>query len=127
MTDKPKRTPPDFIKALIAAFRAKGSTVEEYTVGDDGSLIPLNNENALKLIHREVDIDLVNAMQQWFNSQQVKQLTVMSSLAFMMANEIYNETRSDEEACAISSDYEKYIHQTVHALRAEFGPPKKSK
>lgn len=124
MNDKSSQ---DFIKRLIAMLRVSGAKIEEYEVQPDGSLKPINSgeTNPSKLIHSCVDMGMVRALEQWFESQSATQGQVFSCLAFMLANEIYQETDSDEQACTISTNYERYIHQTVHILRDTYGPPKK--
>lgn len=127
MTD-PRPKAPDFVQSLIAMLRGKGVEIDEFQVQPDGSLKPIrsiSDKEALRLIHDKVNLDLVNALQQWFVSQDTSMLEVYASTAYFLAYQLYLETDSEEEACVISDDYGRYLHATAHLLYQHNGPPKK--
>lgn len=129
MNDKPRpRGAPDFIQSLIAMMRHKGMQIDEFQVQPDGSIEPvksISDKEALRLIHDKVNLDLVNALQQWFVSQDTTMLEVFASTAYFLAYELYRETETEEEVCIVSDDYGRYIHATTHLLYRHNGPPKK--
>lgn len=127
MTD-PRPKAPDFIQSLIAMLRGKGMEIEEFQVQKDGTLKPvrsISDKEVLRLIHEKVNLDLVNALQQWFVSQDVSMLEVFASTSYFLAYQLYRETNSEEEACVISDDYGRYLHATAHLLYQHNGTPKK--
>jgi len=132
MTDKPDPAK-SFLQALLKALGAKPNgmdfSVEGFAVGPDGKLQPINlssEKSVDDLIHSKVDMDLIHALNHWFASQHVTERTVFSSLAYLLAHELYNTCESEQQACVVTQDYGSYMHTIVHALYSQHGAPKKS-
>jgi hypothetical protein len=124
VTKKPPQS--EALRWLLDALKARGVNVEEFRINKDGEMVSIpstDNKNPQRIIHEYVDLELVRALQQWFESQDLSVLQVLSCLAFALATELYQESDSEAEACAISSDYETYIHRSVHGLWETYGAP----
>ena len=115
----------DFLNRLIAAFRRTGGQVEAYQMSPDGKIEKISPPNPTRMIHERVDIDLVNALGQWLESQEITEAVALSSLAFALASHLHQTTLSENEGCEISADFERYIHESVHLLHQKYGPMKK--
>lgn len=118
-----KRPMPKALQDLINQFTKNGGAVFE--VGKDGNLTPLGKDgkelNTSHVIHSYVDLDLVKSFQQWLESQNISQMQALSMLAYTLAIEIWHETDNEDQGCYIATDYERFIHQSVHGLWRTYG------
>lgn len=101
----------DFLKALLTALTGKDPRV----VTDDA-----DRAECLLNIEKDVDLALVNALSDWFNSQSqtepLKLGKVISSVCYWLALDIAKESASEEQACILTQTYCDYIHQAMHAI-----------
>lgn len=125
----------EFLKMFTEALKARGMELPkdfrltEISVDKDGKMVERNitpdGESPSVHIHRALDLKLVEALRSWSESQDLTVMQVLSALAYTLALKLYYECATEDEVCTISQDFERYIHQTVHALHRQYGPPKK--
>lgn len=124
----------EFLKMFTEALKARGMELPkdfrmtEIYVDKDGKLVEREITPGTPPsvhIHRAVDLKLIEAFRRWLTSQHVSTMTALSTLAYTLALELYYECADEDEVCVISNDYQRYIHETVHVLYAQHGPPKK--
>lgn len=99
----------DFLKALLNALTGRAPRVDA-----------ADRNKCLRNIEKDVDLALVNALSDWFNSQSqtepLKLGKVVSSVCYWLALEIAKESDSEDEACILTQTFCDYIHQAMHAI-----------
>lgn len=74
----------------------------------------------LNAIHKEIDLDHMAALGEWWSGRGLSVSAVMSITAYFLAHTIYEEAPDEDEACAGVQAYNDYMHCAVHRLYEEY-------
>lgn len=78
-------------------------------------------------IHSDLDRELLDALRGTLKNvaelARMSNATVLTTIAYLLAHEIYGATKNEASACEAASRYTDYSHLVVHNLWMQFGRP----
>ena len=76
-----------------------------------------------EFIESQIDGELMELLDEFIGEQKVSRAAVVATLCMLIANDLYSSHPDEEAACLLARGYGNFIHDSVHALYAEYGPP----